>query len=145
MIGIPDGLVEARLRFNGAVGREFIAGLPGRVAEFLERWGLRVAGPGMHGMTALVLPVVRADGTEAALKLLVPDEESVGEPVALRAWGGRGCVRLLEWDAPTGTLLLERLDGARSLSVLAERDAGAAVGVVGELLARLTSVRAPEG
>ncbi|MGO4459709.1 aminoglycoside phosphotransferase family protein [Streptomyces sp. M-16] len=145
MVEIPAGLVEVQLRYGGAAGREFIAGLPGRAAEFLERWGLRVTGPAMHGMTALVLPVVRADGTEAALKLLVPDEESAGEPVALRAWGGRGCVELLEWDGPTGTLLLERLDAGRHLSELVERDARAAVTVVAELLARLTSVRAPEG
>ncbi|GLX39971.1 hydroxyurea phosphotransferase [Streptomyces roseochromogenus] len=145
MVEIPAELVEVQLRYGGAAGREFVEGLPGRVAEFLERWGLRVAGPAMHGMTALVLPVVRADGTEAALKLLVPDEESVGEPVALRAWDGRGCVRLLEWDGPTGTLLLERLDAGRHLSGLVERDARAAVTVVAGLLARLTSVRAPEG
>ncbi|MFD9572913.1 aminoglycoside phosphotransferase family protein [Streptomyces sp. NPDC059982] len=145
MVEIPYGLVEVQLRYGGAAGREFIEGLPVRVAEFLERWGLRVAGPAMHGMTALVLPVVRADGTEAALKLPAPDEETAGEPLALRAWDGRGCVRLLEWDGPTGTLLLERLDAGRHLSALAERDARAAVLVVGELLARLTAVRAPEG
>ncbi|MER5810454.1 aminoglycoside phosphotransferase family protein [Streptomyces sp. NPDC002033] len=145
MVEIPYGLVEVQLRYGGAAGREFIEGLPVRVAEFLERWGLRVAGSAMHGMTALVLPVVRADGTEAALKLPAPDEETAGEPLALRAWDGRGCVRLLEWDGPTGTLLLERLDAGRHLSALAERDARAAVLVVGELLARLTAVRAPEG
>ncbi|MCX5198733.1 aminoglycoside phosphotransferase family protein [Streptomyces sp. NBC_00249] len=145
MVEIPAELVEAQVRWGGAAGREFIEGLPGRVAEFLGRWGLRETGPGMHGMTALVVPVERADGTPAALKLLVPDEESVGEPVALRAWDGRGCVRLLEHDAVTGTLLLERLDEGRHLSGLAERDSRAAVRVVGELLARLTSVAAPEG
>ncbi|WP_434739147.1 aminoglycoside phosphotransferase family protein [Streptomyces katrae] len=116
------------------------------VAEaLLERWGLRVTGPGMRGMTAVVLPVERADGTAAALKVLTPDEETAGEPLALRAWGGRGSVRLLEYDAATGTLLLERLDEKRPLSRLARRDARAAVGVIGGLLARLSAVPAPEG
>ncbi|MFB7178979.1 aminoglycoside phosphotransferase family protein [Streptomyces sp. NPDC056257] len=142
---IPDGLVEAQLRFNGDAGREFIAALPGRVARFLERWELRCTGPAMHGVTALVLPVERADGSAAVLKLVALDEESAGEPVALRAWAGRGCVRLLEHDAETGTLLLERLDERRHLSALARRDARRAVGVVGELLARLTAVPAPAG
>ncbi len=145
VIGIPDGLVEAQVAFNGGAGREFIAALPARVEEFLGRWGLRVTGPAMHGMTALVVPVERADGVPAALKLLAPDEESVAEPLALRAWGGRGCVRLLEHDPRTGSLLLERLDGTRHLSVLAERDSRQAVRVVGELLAQLTAVRAPAG
>ncbi|WP_404959382.1 aminoglycoside phosphotransferase family protein [Streptomyces sp. 147326] len=142
---IPDGLVEAQLRFNGDAGREFIAALPDRAARFLERWELRCAGPAMHGVTALVLPVERADGSAAVLKLVSLDEESAGEPVALRAWGGRGCVRLLEHDAQTGTLLLERLDERQHLSALARRDARRAVGVVGELLAQLTAVAAPAG
>ncbi|MEU9165311.1 aminoglycoside phosphotransferase family protein [Streptomyces sp. NPDC048424] len=142
---IPDGLVEAQLRFNADAGREFIAALPGRAARFLERWELRCTGPAMHGVTALVLPVERADGSAAVLKLVALDEESAGEPAALRAWGGRGCVRLLEHDAETGTLLLERLDESRHLSALARRDARRAVGVVGELLAQLTAVPAPAG
>lgn len=142
---VPAALVEAQVRWNGAVGREFVAALPGRAERFLAQWGLRRTGPGMHGVTAWVLPVVRADGAAAVLKLTLPDEESVGEPVALRAWDGRGSVRLLEHDPGTGTLLLERLDEGRHLSALAERDARAAVGVVGELLARLTAMAAPAG
>ncbi|MFK0235794.1 aminoglycoside phosphotransferase family protein [Streptomyces vinaceus] len=142
---IPDGLVRTQIAYGGDAGREFIAGLPARAAEFLERWGLRRTGPGMHGVTALVLPVERADGSAAVLKLGRVDEESAGEPLALRAWDGRGCVRLLEHDAVTGALLLERLDERRPLTELAERDARQAVRVVGELLGRLTEVRAPAG
>ncbi|WP_411757317.1 aminoglycoside phosphotransferase family protein [Streptomyces venezuelae] len=145
MLEIPDGLVEAQVGFNGDAGREFIAALPVRAAEFLERWGLRRTGPAMHGVTALVLPVERADGSGAVLKLVSLDEECVGEPVALRAWDGDGCVRLLDHDADTGTLLLERLDAGRDLADLARRDARQAVRVVGELLARLTAVPAPAG
>lgn len=142
---IPDGLVQAQIRWNGEEGRQFLAGLPARAARFLERWELRRTGPLMHGVTALVLPVVRADGTAAALKLQRVDEESAGEPDALRAWDGRGAVRLLEHDARTGTLLLERLDGARPLSAVLERDAHRAVRVIGDLLARLTAAPAPAG
>ncbi|MFG2754332.1 aminoglycoside phosphotransferase family protein [Streptomyces xanthophaeus] len=145
MVDIPDGLVQAQIRYNGDAGREFIAALPGRAQEFLERWQLRTTGPGMHGVTALVLPVQRADGAAAALKLQLLDEESAGEPVALRAWAGDGSVRLLEHDEDTGTLLLERLDERRHLSALAERDSRAAVQVLAELLARLTAVPAPAG
>ncbi|MFI7358654.1 aminoglycoside phosphotransferase family protein [Streptomyces avidinii] len=145
MVEIPDGLIEAQVPYNGDAGREFIAELPARAARFLEQWGLRRTGPAMHGMTALVLPVVRADGSAAVLKLVAVDEESAGEPVALRAWAGRGCVRLLAHDADTGTLLLERLDEGRDLAALARTDARRAVAVVGELLARLTAVPAPAG
>lgn len=142
---VPEGLLRAQLGGEGVAGREFVDGLPARVALFLERWELRTTGPGMHGVTALVLPVERADGTAAALKLPALDEENAGEALALRAWAGEGCVRLLEADAATGTLLLERLEEGRPLSVLAVRDSRRAVAVVGELLARLTAVPAPAG
>ncbi|MEU5000650.1 aminoglycoside phosphotransferase family protein [Streptomyces sp. NPDC021622] len=142
-IRIPDELVESQHMYAGEAGRAFIAGLPARVTEFVERWDLTVDGPSMHGMAALVLPVVRADGTPAVVKFQVLDEETEGEPVGLRVWGGDGAVRLLDHDAGTGTMLLERLDSARMLSTMA--DTRKAVLVIAELLARLTSVAAPEG
>jgi streptomycin 6-kinase len=144
VIDIPDGLVESQYVHGGAAGRAFVAALPSLVEEWVERWGLRVEGAPMHGMAALVLPVVRrADGLRAVVKFQVADEETAGEPVALRVWGGAGAVRLLDHDAVSGTLLLERLDERRMLSAVA--DTRAAVGVVGGLLARLTAVAAPAG
>ncbi|MFD3547992.1 aminoglycoside phosphotransferase family protein [Streptomyces sp. NPDC058655] len=144
-VDVPRGLAEALEQYDGTAGREFVAGLPALAERFLERWELRRTGPGMHGVAALVLPVERADGTRAALKLQPVDEETAGEPAALRAWGGEGAVRLLEHDGPTGSMLLERLDEARPLSAVAERDPRAALGVVAALLARLTAVSAPVG
>ncbi|MFB7560378.1 aminoglycoside phosphotransferase family protein [Streptomyces brevispora] len=146
MIDIPDALIATQSKYNGEAGRAFLAALPGMAAEFLERWGLRRDGEALYGVCALVLPVVRvADGRPAALKLQSVDAETVGEPVALRVWGeaSAGAVGLLDHDAATGTMLLERLDGHRSLSGTA--DAREAVRVVAELLAGLTAVRAPAG
>ncbi|MGW6021642.1 aminoglycoside phosphotransferase family protein [Streptomyces sp. NPDC055099] len=142
-IRIPDGLIESQHLYAGEPGRAFIAALPARVAEFVERWDLRVDGPSMHGMAALVLPVVRRDGTPAAVKFQLLDEETEGEPVGLRVWDGDGAVRLLDHDEGTGTMLLERLDSGRMLSTV--EDTHKAVLVIAELLARLTSVTAPAG
>ncbi|MGW5429494.1 aminoglycoside phosphotransferase family protein [Streptomyces sp. NPDC004059] len=143
VIDIPGDLAEAQETYNGAAGRAFIAGLPDLAAAFLDRWRLRLDGPSMNGVSALVLPVVRADGGRAVLKLQLPDEESEGEPVALRVWDGDGAVRLLDHDPATGTMLLERLDESRMLSAMA--DTRAAVVVVARLLDRLTSFPAPPG
>ncbi|MFB7736691.1 aminoglycoside phosphotransferase family protein [Streptomyces sp. NPDC056112] len=143
VIEVPGALAASQEKFNGAAGRAFVAGLPRRVAGFLDRWRLRIDGPAMYGVCALVLPVVRADRLPAALKLQLPDEESAGEAPALRVWDGAGAVRLLEHDEPTGTLLLERLHSARPLSRLP--DTREAVLVIAGLLARLTSVPAPAG
>ncbi|MEV0316915.1 aminoglycoside phosphotransferase family protein [Streptomyces sp. NPDC050658] len=142
-IRIPDELIESQYQYAGEAGRAFIAALPARVPEFLARWDLTVDGPSMHGMAALVLPVVRADGTPAAVKFQVLDEETEGEPVGLRVWDGDGAVRLLDYDDGTGTMLLERLDSARMLSTM--EDIHKAVLVIAELLARLTAVPAPAG
>ncbi|MFJ4920924.1 aminoglycoside phosphotransferase family protein [Streptomyces sp. NPDC088725] len=140
---IPAELAETQVRLRGAEGRAFVAALPGRAADFLERWELRPAGPPMYGMCALVLPVERVrDGTRAVLKLQDVDEETAGEPLALRAWDGAGAVRLLAYEEETGTLLLERLDSARDLSQVGIRDA---VRILAELLGRLTAVEAPPG
>ncbi|MER7957312.1 aminoglycoside phosphotransferase family protein [Streptomyces sp. NPDC096030] len=144
MIEIPAELVASQARFNGEAGRAFVAALPGRAREFLDRWGLRVTGPSMYGVASLVLPVTRdADGVRAALKMQLLDEESAGEAAALRVWDGSGAVRLLADDPETGTLLLERLDEDRHLSTLT--DVPEAVGILAELLARLVAVPAPDG
>ncbi|MER7623485.1 aminoglycoside phosphotransferase family protein [Streptomyces sp. NPDC126503] len=140
MIEVPEEFARAQAAYNGAAGRAFVAALPGRAEEFLERWGLRVTGPPMHGAASLVLPVVRGRGP-AVLKLQLLDEETEGEPAALRAWDGRGAVRLLDHDPATGTMLLERLDAGRSPARLPDRRR--AVEVLAGLLARLTAVPAP--
>lgn len=134
----------SQAKYNGEAGRAFVAALPERAEEFLGRWGLRVTGPSMYGMASLVLPVERtADGTRAALKMQILDDETEGEPIGLRVWDGAGVVRLLDHDAATGTMLLERLDEARPLTSVA--DTREALGVVAGLLARLVAVPAPQG
>ncbi|MFD5655709.1 aminoglycoside phosphotransferase family protein [Streptomyces sp. NPDC127039] len=143
MIVVPEGLVAAQAKYNGAAGRAFVEGLPALAAGFLERWELRLDGPSMHGWAALVLPVVRRDGTGAVLKLQIVDAESEGEPIALRVWDGGGAVRLLDHDPATGTMLLERLDAGRMLSHVA--DSREAVQVIARLLAHLTATPAPPG
>jgi streptomycin 6-kinase len=143
VIEIPRELAASQRKYNGQAGHAFIAGLPDLTAEFLDRWELTVDGRPMHGACALVVPVLRPDGTPAVLKLQLLDEESEGEPVALRAWAGEGAVRLLDHDEATGTMLLERLDSGRVLAHLP--DVHASVLVIARLLAHLTSFTAPAG
>ncbi|MEU5657318.1 aminoglycoside phosphotransferase family protein [Streptomyces sp. NPDC047737] len=145
MIDVPDELVVSLRTHGGAEGRVFAEALPGLAAAYLDAWGLRLDGPAMYGLCALVLPVVREDGSGAALKLQRVDEETAGEPVALRAWGeaGAGAVGLLEHDPDTGVMLLERLDERRPLTGVG--DARAAVRVLAESLSRLVRVPAPPG
>lgn len=142
-IGVPAALAASHHKHNGESGRAWIAALPALAAEFLNRWALRPGGRARHGVVALVLPVVRADGAPAALKLQPVDEENVGEPIGLRVWNGAGVVRLLDHDPDTGTMLLERLDAAQPLATVT--DDVAATQVLAELLAQLVAVPAPPG
>ncbi|WP_158889886.1 aminoglycoside phosphotransferase family protein [Amycolatopsis anabasis] len=139
-IEVPDALVASH---RDATGRAWIAALPELVTDLLDHWSLRRDGPARHGMASLVLPVLRADGLPAALKLQPVNEENVGEAVGLRAWQGDGAVRLLDHDPGTGSLLLERLDAERPLSSLP--DDRAALRILAELLSRLVAVPAPAG
>ncbi|WP_275559583.1 aminoglycoside phosphotransferase family protein [Streptomyces sp. 5-6(2022)] len=141
-IDVPEAFA-ASFGEHDAAGRAWLAALPRLAADFLDRWDLRPAGPAAHGMASLVLPVASADGTPAVLKLQQVREETEGAPLGLRTWNGDGVVLLLDHDPDTGTMLLERLDASRPLSSLP--DDTAAMRVLADLLARLTTVPAPDG
>ncbi|HCU50974.1 MAG TPA: hydroxyurea phosphotransferase, partial [Micromonosporaceae bacterium] len=143
MIQVPRELAAFHDNFYPGTGREWIAKLPKLAASYLERWQLTLDGKPMHGMVGLVLPVRRADGTPAALKLQPIDEEHLGEGTALRVWDGQGAARLLDEaeEANSSMLLLERLDEDRPLSCMP--DITQAVQVISELLMRLNAHQAP--
>ena len=134
MIRVPDRFAAGLREVAGAAAEPWLAGLPELAAEFGARWRLTPDGPLRHGLVALVLPVRRADGTPAVLKLTWRDTETAHEAWALRRWAGRGAARLLDHDDAAGALLLERLDPERALTdvPLAE-----ALPVAGALLRRL--------
>ena len=123
-------------------GPEWTAALPGLTARQCERWDLRPTGTPMHGLVSLVVPVRRADGSAAMLKMQPVDEETEGEPIALAAWAGDGAVRLLDHDPATGAMLLEPLSPGRDLSRV---EITGALTVIGTLLALLNAHPAPAG
>ena len=111
-------------------------------ATYMDRWQLAPEGPVASGAVALIISVARHDGSKAVLKLQPVDDETGGEPAALKAWAGRGAVRLLEHDPASGAMLLERLDASRDLSTM--EDDLAAAQIIAGLLVHLNSVAAPE-
>jgi streptomycin 6-kinase len=142
-IMVPNALAASHHTYFGKAGRPWIAALPRLAQSCLDRWELRLDGDAGWGAVALVLPVTRADGSRAVLKLQPVDEETRGEAAALRCWAGVGAVRLLEHDAGSGSMVLDRLDASRPLAAVA--DDLAAVQVIAELLVGLNSLSAPGG
>ncbi|WP_436528156.1 aminoglycoside phosphotransferase family protein [Actinoplanes sp. HUAS TT8] len=143
MVIVPEGLRASHERYFGPATAVWMAGLSELAERHLDEWGLRLDGNPGHGAVALVLPVRRVDGTPAVLKLQPIDDETAGEPAALRAWRGRGAVRLLEHDAESGSMLLERLDARRDLGSVAE--VRVALRTLSEVLKELHAVAAPPG
>lgn len=95
---------------GGPTGADWVATVDRLARECLDAWDLEVTGAPMTGWTAVVHPVVRRDGTGGPLVLKVgwPHVESAQEHLALRAWDGRGAVRLVAADPSRGALLLEQ-------------------------------------
>lgn len=120
-------------------GDTWLAALPGLLGSLLADWDLTVDGAAWHGYCALVVPVLRG-GDRLALKVGWPHPEARDEHLVLRAWGGRGAVRLVAADPGRWALLLERLDGSRDLG---GSPVDEACSVVGALHARLTRPALP--
>ncbi|MET8604025.1 aminoglycoside phosphotransferase family protein [Streptomyces rubiginosohelvolus] len=140
---IPQGLVASYATGFGEEGRAWIAGVPALAAHLLERWQLRRDGGVRSGQASLVLPVLRHDGARAVLKLQLSREETTAALIGLRTWNGDGMVRLLDHDPASSSMLLERLDGARTLASIDDDDV--AMGILADLHARLVAVPAPQG
>jgi streptomycin 6-kinase len=137
---VPVALRASHAKYFGNATATWIRSLPDQVLRWRQEWQLRLDGTPHSGAVALVVPVVRADGTPAVLKLQPIDDETRGEPIALACWAGDGAVRLLEHDLATGSMLLERLDATRSLASAPE---ARAISVIAGLLRHLNRLPAP--
>ncbi|WP_255769605.1 aminoglycoside phosphotransferase family protein [Pseudarthrobacter sulfonivorans] len=128
-----------------SAGRAWLSSLPDLVHGRLQHWELAVdLEPGAfpwHGHGGMVIPVRRRDGALAALKIAFPHDEAKAERHALSLWGGSGAVRLLDSDAGTCAMLLERLDPGYSLQTVPLPEAAS---VWGGLMRKLSLVPGDE-
>jgi len=97
------------------VGVAWLERLPAIIAECERRWSLTAVPPLENLSYNYIAPAVRADGTEAMLKIGVPNPGLTTEIEALLVYAGQGSVRLLDVDRIRGALLLERLQPGASL------------------------------
>lgn len=141
MIEIPPALLTERERQSGEAGLRWVGALPRLVMTLCSELGVELDGRRVrHGANAVVIDV-RRDGEPYELKVSWHAATVAQEATALRAWDGRGAVRLLAARATEGALLLERLDSARTLRSMPLREA---TEVAGRLIRRL-AVPAPAG
>lgn len=115
---------QRAIAMRGEAGRVWIEALPATIIEVANRWSLMVHSPFANLSFNYVLPVTRADGRPAILKLGYPaDREFQTELAALDAFAGRGMVRLLAADPSVPAMLLERIEPGLPLTTLADDEA----------------------
>jgi streptomycin 6-kinase len=117
-ITLPSNLVRAAR----SDGRQpwLTTVLPAIVAQTRDRWSLIVGEPFQPGgQTAWVAPARDAAGRDLVLKVAWPHPEAAREADGLRAWAGRGAVRLHAAHdfGRAHALLLERCRPGTELSV----------------------------
>ncbi len=113
---LPEGFEQRIVSVWGDEGVGWLERLPALVRMCQERWRLSIESVVRDLSYNLVVLVVTADGTEAVLKLGVPNPELRTEIAALRAFQGGPVVGLLTADVDLGALLLRRLEPGRPLS-----------------------------
>jgi streptomycin 6-kinase len=108
MIEVPEVVREKALSVGA---RAWIDALPQLVHSVEVDWEVTVGRAYPDSTEAFVAEAVRADGTPAVLKLIVPrgGGAAAHEATVLRLAGGDGCPLLLREDVARGALLLERL------------------------------------
>ena len=102
-------------------GNEWLERLPVLVVEAAHRWELIPGKPFLLSYN-YVCAAIRKDGSQAVLKIGVPNRELTSEINTLRVYAGQGACRLLEADPEAGMLLLERLRPGQMLAMLENDD-----------------------
>jgi streptomycin 6-kinase len=138
-LNLPPDFQQRIRDVHGAAGEAWLRRLPALLDEAAARWGLRFLPPFEPLSYNYAAPAVEADGREVVLKAGVPSRLRRSEIAALRAYGGRGAVLLLDADPDAGLILLERLRPGTTLAQadLPEEAATAATAAVLRALRRL--------
>ena len=125
------------------IDEEWVQGLPNRAAALARHWDLRSDGEAWSGFNSAVWPV--RDGEHRALVLKASRPAWILEPevVALRAWDSRGAVHCRAYSPDHNAVLLQRLDGNRSLDVVP--DVNEACRAAASVLAELHRAIPPAG
>jgi len=109
---LPTDWVQAmRLKYGVELFDEWIKEAKLSMDYYLPLWGLKVQEFLPGGTLGLPITCIRSDGQEVVFKLSSPWNQSPygAECAALRAWDGRGAVRLLEASPRGDVLLMERV------------------------------------
>jgi streptomycin 6-kinase len=137
VVFVPAEFARSTIALHGDVGRLWLRELPRLVEQCEARWSLKI-GPHFAPLSYnYAAPAEGPGGERLVLKIGVPVPELISEIEALRLFGGRGAVSLVDSDANEGVLLLERLEPGTQLTPLREADDDAATSAAAEVMRKL--------
>lgn len=116
---LPDSLVLRITELDPTLGPAWLGSLPRILFESASMWSLDIDPPYPNLTYNYVAPVTRADGTAAVIKVGIPGSDFSLQIDALRAFDGQGSIRLLDEDADSGIMIMERLSPGTPLTTLA--------------------------
>ncbi len=116
----PNFIHNIHIAF-GEAGKKWLADLPALLDEAAQKWELTLGEPMLLSYN-YVCAAARANGSEAVLKIGVPNRELLSELKALRLFNGNGACRLLAADEERSMFLLERLRPGEMLVTLENDD-----------------------
>src|SRR5688572_28055956 len=120
MLNLPDSFIRTIKMTFKEEGTTWLERLPALIAECEAQWSIRVLPPFPNLSYNYVAPAVRADGSDAVIKLGVPNPEMLTEIAAMRLYYCHGIARLLEADSERGMMLFERLLPGTPLTSVAD-------------------------
>lgn len=117
---LPDKFKQNILGLHAEKGEQWLDNLPNLIAEISKNWLLSVEKPFPKLSYNFVAPCICADGTEAVLKIGYNEENSIifSEAKFLKLLGGKGAVKLLQFDQRRCAMLLEKLVPGENLKKL---------------------------
>lgn len=127
----------------GQAGQNWLQSLPSMLDDIASNWLITLKPAFQDTSYSYVTPVVRADGSEAVLKVGVPNRELQAEIEALKVFNGQGAVRLIDSDPVVGALLLEHVKPGKPLLDLVDDEL--ATTVAGQVMLRLWGSNVQEG
>ncbi len=108
MVVIPERLKECTRRYFGADADVWLERLPQLTADAVERWSLELGDVSETAGTGMVCFATRA-GRDVVLKIAYPHGEHFTGVEAMRVYGGRACVSVIDTAEEGTQVLMERV------------------------------------
>lgn len=136
---LPAKFVQIISEAHGAKGTQWLADLSRIVEEIEGSWSIKVGKPFQNLSYHFVASCVCADGSEAVLKIGIPEDDSpiFNETEMLKMLDGRGAVKFLRSDETRFALLLEKLNPGEHLKTVFPNDDAKAVQIAIEVLRKI--------